>query len=61
MVFQVQEEIWLDYQEIQVTILCEKECPEETVYWTHELVLYSGTMGHSEVDVNSLVYSRFAE
>ena len=32
MVFQVQEKILLGYQEVQGIILCEKGCPEETVY-----------------------------
>ena len=32
--------------------MCERGCPEETVPQTPELVLSSGTMGHSEVDVN---------
>ena len=31
MVFKVQEETWLDDQEIQGTILCERGFPEDTV------------------------------
>ena len=61
MVLQVQEETWLDYQDIQGMILCERGCIEETVSWTLELILYSSTVGHSEVDVDFAVYSRFAE
>ena len=59
-VFKVQEETWLENQEIQGKILCERGCPEDTVSWTHELVLYSGTVGHSEVDIDFAVYSRFS-
>ena len=42
-------------------ILCEKGCTEKTVSHTPELVLSSGTLGHSEVDVDFAVSSRFAE
>ena len=52
MVFQVQEDTWLDYQDIEGTILCERGCPEETVSWTPKLVSSSGTVSHSEVDVD---------
>ena len=31
MVFQVQEETWLDYQEIQGMVLCERVFTEDTV------------------------------
>ena len=61
MVFQVQEETWLENQEIQGTILCERGCLEETVSWNTELVFYSVTVGHSEVDIDFIVYSRFAD
>ena len=60
MVFKVQEETWLDDQEIHGTILCERECPEETVSRTPELVLSSSTVVHSEVNVDFEVYYRFA-
>ena len=60
MVFQVHEETWLYDQEIQGMILCDRGCLEETVSWTHELVFSSGKVGHSEVDVDFAVYSRFS-
>ena len=59
MIFQVQEETWLEYQEIQVTVLCERGCPEETVSWTPELLFSSGPVGHIEVNVYFSVYSMF--
>ena len=31
---QVKEETWLDYQEIQDTLLCERVCTEDTLSWT---------------------------
>ena len=61
MVFQVQEETLLGYQEIQGTILCKRECPEDTVSGSPELVFSGGMVGHSEVDVDFSVYSKFAE
>ena len=42
-------------------ILCKKGYPEEIFSQTPELVFSSGTMGHSEVDVDFAVYYRFAE
>ena len=51
----------MENQEIQGTILCERGCPEETVSQTPQLILFSGTVGHSEVDVDFEVYSRFAD
>ena len=60
-VFQVQDETWLDNQEIQSMILCEMGCPEDTVSWTPELVFSIGKVGHSEVNVYFSVYSRFVE
>ena len=60
MVFQMKEETWLDDQEIQGKILCKRVCPEETVLWTPELVLYSGPVVHSEFDVDFSVYYSFA-
>ena len=50
-----------DYEEIQGTKLCERECPEETIYWNLELVLASGPVVHGEVDVDFAVYYRFTE
>ena len=50
----------MDDQEIHGTILCERECPEETVSRTPELVLSSSTVVHSEVNVDFEVYYRFA-
>ena len=41
----------MENKEIQGTILCERECIEENISWTPELVLYSDTVGHNEVDV----------
>ena len=38
MVFQLEEETWLDNQEIQGAILCQTGCPEETVSWTPSLI-----------------------
>ena len=61
MVFQVQEETWLDYQEIQGKISCERGCLEETFSWTPELILSNGPVGHSEFDVDFEVYYRFSE
>ena len=61
MVFQVQEETWLDNQEIQGTILCKRVYPEEVVSKTPKLISSSGTMGHSEFNVYFAVYSRFVE
>ena len=52
MVFQLQEETWLDNQEIQGTILCKRGYPEETVSKTPELIFSSGPVGHSEFDVD---------
>ena len=52
MVFQVQEETWLYYQEIQGKLLCKKECTEEDVSWTLELVFLGVTVVHSEVNVD---------
>ena len=60
MVLQVQEETLLENQEIKGTILCDRGCSRETVSYPPELVFYSGTMGHSEVDVDFEVYYRFA-
>ena len=51
----------LDNQEIQCKILCKTGYPEEIVSLTPELILSSGPMGHSEVDVVFEVHSRFAE
>ena len=61
MVLQVQEETWLENQEIQGTILCERWCSEETVSWTLELVFYNGPVDHSEIGVDFEVYYRFSE
>ena len=61
MVPQVKEETWLEYQEIQGTIFCNIVLPDDTVSWTPELILSSGTMGDSEVDVDFSIYSRFEE
>ena len=60
-VFQVQEETWLEYQEIKGTLLCGRGCLEEAVSWTLELILSSGTMEHSEVDVDFAVHPSFLE
>ena len=42
-------------------LLCERRYPKETVYSTPKLVLSSSPVGHSEIDVNFAVYSRFVE
>ena len=51
----------MDNKEIQGMILCERVCIEETVSLNPELVFSNGTVGHSEIDVDFVVYSRFAE
>ena len=61
MVLQVQEEIRLDYQEIQGTLLCERLCLEETISQNTEIVFSSGPVVHSEFDVDFAVYCKFAE
>ena len=61
MFFQVQEETWLDNQEIQGTILCKRGYKEEIISLTPELIFSSGPVAHSEVDVDFAVYSRFAK
>ena len=33
-------------------ILCKRGCPEQDVSQTPELIFYSGTVGHSNVDVD---------
>ena len=55
MVFQVQEETWLDNKEIQVTILCKRGYSEYIVSQTPELVFSSAPVYHSEVDVDFAV------
>ena len=59
MVFQVQEETWLDYQEIQGKILCERGCTEENVSWTLGLILPSVPVVKSEFDIDLAVYPIF--
>ena len=61
MAFQVQEDTWVNYQEIQSTLLYNRGCPKETVSWTPELVFSSGPMGHIKVHVDFAVRYRFAE
>ena len=53
--FIVQEETWLDDQWIQGTILCERGYLEKTFSWTPEPILSSGTVIHSDVDVDFAV------
>ena len=58
MLSRVQEDIRLDNQEIQVTILCKRGYPEAIVSLAPEFIFSSGPVGHSEVDVDVAVYSR---
>ena len=51
MVFQVQDETLLCYQDIQGVILYDRVCPEENVSWTLELAFASSKMVHIQVDV----------
>ena len=60
-VFQVQEETWLYYQEIQGLILCERVCSKETISLIPELVFSSGPVRHIDVDVDFAVYYVFAK
>ena len=55
MVLEVKEEPFLDYQDIQGNILCERVCTEETVSWTLEITFSSVPVGHSEVGVDFVV------
>ena len=61
MVLQVQEEIRLEHQGIQGTLLCGRLCLEETVSQNTEIVFSSGPVVHSEIDVDFAVYCKFAE
>ena len=59
MLSQVQEGTILDNQENQGTIFCERGFTEKTISQTPELIFSSGPVGHSEVDVDFVVFSRF--
>ena len=52
MVSQVQEEICLDNQEIQGTILCKRGIFRRYYLLNPELVFSNGPEGHNEVDVD---------